>query len=78
MLCLVKNFKTWIGKKKICGEKMNKEYQMVTVYDYLKMLDKDVKYVNNDAKTIKENVEKYLINMRRAQTNAKLLEVLLA
>ncbi|CDE98193.1 unknown [Clostridium sp. CAG:813] len=57
---------------------MNKEYQMVTVYDYLKMLDKDVKYVNNDAKTIKENVEKYLINMRRAQTNAKLLEVLLA
>lgn len=58
--------------------KMNKEYQMVTVYDYLKMLDKDVKYFNNDAKTIKENVEKYLINMRRAQTNAKLLEVLLA
>lgn len=58
--------------------KMNKEYQMVTVYDYLKMLDKDVKYVNNDAKTIKENVEKYLLNMRRAQTNAKLLEVLLA
>ena len=57
---------------------MNKEYQMVTVYDYLKMLDKDVKYVNNDAKTIKENVEKYLINMRRTQTNAKLLEVLLA
>ena len=57
---------------------MNKEYQMVTVYDYLKMLDKDVKYVNNDAKTIKENVEKYLINMRRAQINAKLLEVLLA
>ena len=78
MLCLVKNFKIWIGKKKICGEKMNKEYQMVTVYDYLKMLDKDVKYVNNDVKTIKENVEKYLINMRRAQTNAKLLEVLLA
>ena len=58
--------------------KMNKEYQMVTVYDYLKMLDKDVKYVNNDAQTIKENVEKYLINMRRAQTTAKLLEVLLA
>ena len=57
---------------------MNKEYQMVTVYDYLKMLDKDVKYVNNDAKTIKENVEKYLINIRLAQTNAKLLEVLLA
>ncbi len=58
---------------------MNKEYQMVTVYDYLKMLDKEnVTYVNTDAKKIKENVEKYLLNMRRAQTNAKLLEVLLA
>ena len=58
---------------------MNKEYQMVTVYDYLKMLDKEnVTYVNTDAKKIKENVEKYLLNMRRAETNAKLLEVLLA
>ena len=57
---------------------MNKEYQMVTVYDYLKMLDKEVKYVNNDAKTIKKKKKKYLINMRRAQTNAKLLVVLLA
>ena len=34
---------------------MNKEYQMVTVYDYLKMLDKEnVTYVNTDAKKIKE------------------------
>lgn len=56
----------------------NNEYQMITVYEYVKMLDKDVKYLNNDAKEIKENVEKYLLKMRRAQTNAKLLEVLLA
>ncbi len=56
----------------------SKEYQMVTVYEYMQMLDNDVKYVNNDANELRKNIEKYLLNTRRAQTNAKLLEVLLA
>ncbi len=56
----------------------NTEYQMITVYEYMQMLDKDVKYLNNDANELRKNIEKYLLNTRRAQTNAKLLEVLLA
>ncbi|MBD5402992.1 hypothetical protein HDR58_09410 [bacterium] len=55
----------------------NNAYQMITVYDYVKMLDNEVKYIDNDSKEIRANVEKYLLNSRRAQTNAKLLEVLL-
>ena len=51
---------------------------MVTVYDYMKMLDNEVKYLDKDAKEIKANVEKYLLKIRRAQTNAKILETLLA
>ena len=53
-------------------------YQTVTVKEYVNMLDKEVKYLNNDAKEIKANVEKYLRQVRRAQTNAKILESLLA
>lgn len=56
----------------------NTEYQMITVYEYMQMLDNDVKYVNHDANELRKNIEKYLLNTRRAQTNAKLLEVLLA
>ena len=56
----------------------NKDCQMVTVCDYMKMLDEEVKYLNNDAKEIRKNVEKYLLSMRRANTNAKILESLLA
>ena len=58
----------------------NKDYQMITVCEYVKMLDNEsnVQYLDNDAKEIKANVEKYLLNMRRATTNAKILEALLA
>lgn len=56
----------------------NKDYQMITVCEYVKMLDSEVQYLDNDAKEIKANVEKYLLNMRRAATNAKILEALLA
>ncbi len=56
----------------------NKSYQMITVNEYLKMLDSEVKYLDNDAQEIRANVEKYLLNIRRAQTNAKILEALLA
>ncbi len=57
---------------------MKNNYQMVTVKEYLKMLDSEVKYLDTDAQEIKASVEKYLLNSRRAQTNAKILEALLA
>ena len=57
---------------------MNNNYQMVTVKEYLKMLDNEVKYLDTDAQEIKARVEKYLLKTRRAQTNAKILEALLA
>ncbi len=57
---------------------MKNNYQMVTVKEYLSMLDNDVKYLDTDAQEIKANVEKYLLSIRRAQTNAKILESLLA
>ena len=56
----------------------NNNYQMVTVNEYIKLLDDEVKYLDTDAKEIRANVEKYLIKVRRAQTNAKILEALLA
>lgn len=57
---------------------MKKNYQMVTVQDYVNMLDSEVKYVDTDALEIKNRVEKYLLKVRKANTNAKLLETLLA
>lgn len=56
----------------------NSNYEMVTVNEYVKMLDNEVKYLDNDAKQIRASVEKYLLQARRAQTNAKILEALLA
>lgn len=56
----------------------NKDYQMITVCEYVKMLDKEPTYLNNNASEIKANVKKYLLSVRRAQTNAKILESLLA
>ena len=53
-------------------------YQMVTVNEYVKLLDDEVKYLDADAKEIRASVEKYLLKVRRAQTNAKILEALLA
>jgi len=55
----------------------NTDYQMTTVCEYVQMLDNE-KYLDKNAKEIKANVEKYLLNIRRAQTNAKILESLLA
>ncbi len=57
---------------------MKNNYQMVTVHEYINMLDNEVKYIDSDANAIKESVNKYLIKARRAQTNAKILETLLA
>lgn len=55
----------------------NNDYQMVTVCEYVKMLDEDQGNLDKNAKKIKSNVEKYLLSMRRATTNAKILESLL-
>ena len=57
---------------------MANNYQMVTVHEYIKMLDNEVTYLDKDAKEIRVSVNKYLLNARRAQTNAKILEALLA
>lgn len=57
---------------------MANNYQMITVKEYVNMLDDEVKYLDDEAKQIKASVEKYLLNARRAQTNAKILEALLA
>ncbi len=55
----------------------NNDYQTVPVYDYIKLLDKEVKYVDNDTKELKASISRYMLNARRAQTNAKILESLL-
>jgi hypothetical protein len=57
---------------------MAKNYQMVTVHEYIKMLDNEVTYLDTDAKDIRASVNRYLLSARRAQTNAKILEALLA
>ncbi|MBR1425557.1 hypothetical protein IJ579_08345 [bacterium] len=57
---------------------MKKNYQMITVYEYLNLLDgKEIK-LNEEEDKIRTNVEKYLLSIRRADTNARILETLLA
>lgn len=65
-------------KKKLKGEyKMGKIYEMVTLNAYLNNLeDKNVISLND--KSIELAVEKYLISQKRAESNAKTLEALLA
>ncbi len=55
-----------------------KNYQMVTVKEYLDMIDNEVTYLDADAKELRSSLEKYLLSARRAATNAKILEALLA
>ena len=57
---------------------MTNNYQMITVHEYIKMLDNEVVYLDNEANEIRKRVNKYLLSARRAQTNAKILEALLA
>ena len=56
---------------------MRKEYEMITVADYVNELD-EVKCLSVEEKEIAENVEKYLLSVQRAKTNAKIVEALLA
>ncbi len=56
---------------------MRNDYEMVTLKAYVDALD-DVKYTTVSEKEIETQVEKYLLNVKRAQTNAKIVEALLA
>lgn len=56
----------------------NQAYQMVTVCEYLNLLDNEGKYIDDNAQALQASVEKYLLSIRRAKTNAKILESLLA
>lgn len=55
---------------------MKREYEMITVAAYI---DKyEVEYLNNEEKEIEAQVEKYILTAKRAETNAKVIEALLA
>lgn len=55
---------------------MKKEYEMITLAAYVGKYE--VEYLNNDEKEIEEKVERYLLSAKRAETNAKLVEALIA
>ena len=60
------------------GDKvMRNDYGMITVKDYVDSLD-SVKCLSVEEKEIAANVEKYLLSIQRAKTNAKIVEALLA
>ena len=56
---------------------MRNHYEMVTLTAYDESLE-DVKYTTVTENEIEKQVEKYLLNVKRAQTNAKIVEALLA
>ncbi len=55
---------------------MKKEYEMITLAAYVEKYE--VEYLDNNEKEIEAQVEKYILNTRRAETNAKVIEALLA
>ncbi len=54
-----------------------KNYEMITVADYVNTLD-NVKCLSVEEQTISRQVEEYLLNQKRYETNAKIVESLLA
>lgn len=56
----------------------NANYQTSSVYEYVNLLDKEESFDDSKAKLIKSSVEKYMLKARRANSNAKILENLLA
>ncbi len=54
-----------------------KNYEMITLNDYIENLE-NAKCTTVAQKDIEEKVEKYLLNVQRAKTNAKVIEALLA
>ncbi len=59
------------------GTDMRNEYEMVTVAAYVNELDA-VKVVSMEEKEIERQVEKYILSQKRNETNAKIVEALLA
>lgn len=57
---------------------MKNNYQMITVYEYVKLLDGEKKEQEKKTLKLRENVEQYLLKARKAARNAKILETLLA
>ena len=67
-----------MNKRQIKGDyKMGKNYEMVTLNAYLNNLE-DKNIISLNDKSIELAVEKYLISQKRAESNAKTLEALLA
>lgn len=56
---------------------MGKDYEMITVKNYLDELD-NIKYLSASEKEITSKVEKYMLNQKRYETNEKIVEALLA
>lgn len=56
---------------------MDKNYEMVTVKDYVESLD-NVKYTSISQYKVEKDIERYLLNKKRYETNAKIVEALLA
>ena len=55
----------------------NSSYQTSSVYEYIKLLDKEDAKMENNTDAIKSSINQYMLHHRRAQSNAKLLESLL-
>ena len=55
---------------------MTNKYEMVTVKSYVESLE--VKHITLTEQEITAQVEKYLLNVKRSETNAKIVEALLA
>ena len=55
---------------------MRNEYEMITLVDYVEALDNNV--VSLKEQEIAAQVEKYLLSQKRYETNAKIVEALLA
>lgn len=56
---------------------MRKDYGLITVVDYLESLE-NVKCLSASEQEIEAQVEKYLLSVKRSETNAKIVEALLA
>lgn len=56
---------------------MRNDYEMITVNEFVNALD-NVEYLTKSEVEIASQVEKYLLNQKRYETNAKIVEALLA
>ena len=55
----------------------NSSYQTSSLYEYMKLLDQEEAFGNNNYEAIKSSINKYMMHNRKAQTNATILENLL-